>query len=258
MVDIRLISFSIILIFVTLYIIFYVIYPGSGCEDLLKGITPLNVKKNVVMPDVTQDKILGSGGSSVLGFFYLNLGDRTSNYVDKYTPLMEVENNWHLEISPAPKGKELISTRLRVQTNDGGTFKEEIIELPPIPKQKWILIAILREGRRFDIMYDNKIVASQRLENYPVVITSPLSVGDKGLDGSVIHIMINDKRMTPSEVERERVKYVDTNNTVLEANKIYMSLPNISLLAQCPSGLPCDSITKPPGNNLFEWKSPYA
>lgn len=258
METITFISFGVILVLITLYIIFYVIYPGSGSEDLLKEITPLNVKKNIVMPDVTQTKILGSSGSTVMGFFYLNMGDRTSSYVDKYAPLMEVDNNWYIEISPAPKGKDLISARLRIQTNDSGIFKQEIIELPAIPKQKWVFIAILREGRRFDVIYDNKIVASQRLENYPVIISSPLSVGNSGLDGSVVHIMINDRRLAPNEVERERVKYVDTNNTVLEANAISMSLPNIRLLAQCPPGLPCDAITKPPGNNLLEWESPYA
>ncbi len=258
METIKFLTFGVILVLLTLYIIFYVIYPGSDSEDLLKVMTPLNIKKNVVMPDVTQTKILGSSGSTVMGFFYLNMGDRTSSYVDKYTSLMEVDNNWYIEISPAPKGKDLISARLRVQTNDSGIFKQEIIELPAIPKQKWVFIALLREGRRFDVIYDNKIVISQRLENYPVIISSPLSVGNSGLDGSVIHILINDRRLAPNEVERERVKFVDTNNTVLEANKISMSLPNIRLLAQCPSGLPCDAITKPPGNNLLEWESPYA
>jgi hypothetical protein len=40
-------------------------------------------------------------------------------------------------------------------TNNSGTQQEEYIELPPIPRQKWICISILREGRRFDIIYDN-------------------------------------------------------------------------------------------------------
>lgn len=254
----QLILFGIVLLFVTLYIIFYVIYPGSGNEDVLKEMTVLKEKKNVVMPDVVQKKILGSGGSTVMGFFYLNMGDRTMNYVDKYTSLMEVENNWYLEISPAPKGKDLISARLRVKTNENGVTRDEIVELPSIPKQKWMFIVILREGRRFDVIYNNEIVASERLEYYPIVITSPLSVGNKGLDGSVIHILINNKRLTPNEVETTRLKFVDTNNTVLESNKISMSLPNIRLLAECPSGLPCDPIIKPPNNNLFEWITPYA
>jgi hypothetical protein len=85
-----------------------------------------------------------------------------------------------------------------------------------------------------------------------------LSVGSPGLDGSVIHVIINGKRLSPNEVERERVAHVDTNNMVLEANTINMSLPKIEWLASCPPGLPCDPVTKPPKNNLVEWNSPYA
>jgi hypothetical protein len=245
-----------ILLFITLYIIIYVIYPGSGNDDVLDKLTELKEKKDIVMPDIVQSKILGTNGSTVIGFFKLNSGDRTSKYTDSFIPLLQVENNWYLEVSSSPKDNT--SARLRVQTNDGGNIKDELIDLPQIPKQKWICIGILREGRRFDIIYDNKIVASQRLENYPVIISSPLSVGNKGLDGLVIHVLINNKRLTPNEVERERIKYVDTSNTVLEDNKINVSFPNLKLFAQCPSGLPCNTITKPPSSNLFEWSTPYA
>jgi len=137
-------------------------------------------------------------------------------------------------------------------------FREEIIDLPNIPKQKWVFLAILRDGRRFDVIYDNQLVASHRLEYYPVIISSPLSVGNKGLAGSVLHVLVNGTRLTPSEVERTRVGYVDTNNTVLESSWIASSFPSIGLFAQCPSGLPCDPITKPPANNLFQWRTPYA
>jgi len=255
---IAIVIFGIILIVVTSYIILYVIYPGSGNNDVLKTMLPLNEKKTVVTADDVQTKLLGSGGSTVMAFFKLDSGDRTSKFADQFTPLLYVDNNWYLEIAPAPVGKEKSAARLRVQTNHGGTVKSEFIELPPIPKQKWICIAILREGRRFDVIYDNKIVASQRLENYPVVVSSPLSVGNKGLDGNVIHIIINNERLGALDVERERVTHVDTNNVVLEGNPINVSFPVINLFAKCPSGLPCDTVTTPPANNLVAWKSPYA
>jgi hypothetical protein len=121
-----------------------------------------------------------------------------------------------------------------------------------------MFIAILRDGRRFDIIYNNEIVASQILEFYPVVISSSLFVGNSGLSGSVIHVIINNRRLTPSEIENERLRYVNTNGTVLEADSISVSLPALKLLAQCLPGLPCDSVTKPPSNNLLKWKSPYA
>ena len=253
-----LIIFGVILVLITLYIILYIIYPGSRNNDVLKNMTALNQKKDILMSDVTQQTLLSGSGSTIMAFIKLSDGDRTTKYFNSYTPLIQVDNNWYLEIAPAPAGKDGSAARLRVQTNNGGTLKQEIIELPQIPKQKWICIAILRDGRRFDVIYDNMIVASQRLENYPVVISSPLTIGNKGLDGSIIHVIVNNRRLSPTEVERERVAHVDTNNTVLEADSIDISLPGLKLFAQCPPGLPCDPITKPPSNNLFQWKSPYA
>jgi len=236
----------------------YVIYPSAGVNDVLSGMGSLSSKTDIVTPDVVQKTLLGTSGSTVMGFFKLNSGDRTSNYIDQYTPILQVANNWFLDISPSPVGKEHTSARLRIQVKGNDGLHTELIQLPSIPKQKWIFIAILRDGRRFDIIYDNKIVASHRLANYPVIISSPLSIGNKGIDGSVIHVMINNKRMTPNEVERERVRFIDTNNTVIEDNSISMSFPKFNLFAKCPSGLPCNTITQPPNDNLNQWYTPYA
>jgi hypothetical protein len=252
------IIFGVVLVLITLYIIVYKIYPGSGNKDLLPNKEHLSTKKDILTSDITQSNLLGTAGATVMGFFNLKNGDRTTKYSDSFTPLIQIENNWALEISPSPVGNDNTAARLRVQTSDGGSLKQEYIELPQLPKQKWIFIAILRDGRRFDVIYDNQIVASQTLEYYPVNISSPLSIGNKGLDGYVIHVMYNNTRLSPSQVERDRVAHVDTNNTVLEADYIDISFPALKLIAQCPPGLPCDPITRPPNNNLFEWKTPYA
>lgn len=255
---IALIIFGVILILTTLYIIVYVIYPGSGNNDVLTKMTPLNIKKDIVTSDVVQSTLLGTSGSTVMGYFYLLDGDKTPKYTNSFTPIMQIDNNWFLEVAPTPTGSTSSTARLRVQTNDGGQITPEIIQLPSIPKQKWTFIAVLRDGRRFDVIYNNQIVASQILEFYPVVISSPLSVGNTGLNGSVIHVMINGSRLTPSAVERERVAHVDTNGTVLEGDTIAISFPGLNLFAQCPPGLPCDPVTRPPNSNLMRWKTPYA
>ena len=254
---IALIVFGIILLLITYYIIVHVIYPSSGNNDVLQKMTKLDKKKDILTSDITQSKLLAGAGSTVMGYFYLLDGDKTKNFVNNYTPIIQVDNNWFLEISHSPNGNSS-AARLRVQTNDSGVLQQEIIELPQIPKQKWQFIAILRDGRRFDVIYNNEIVASQILEYYPATISSPLAVGNTGLSGSVIHVIINGTRLTPTQVERERVSHIDTNNTVLEADSIDISLPGLKLFAQCPPGLPCDPITKPPSSNLKQWKTPYA
>jgi len=247
-----------------IYYLFY--YSEVDMMDVLTTMTPLSANKMVVMSEQTQSTLLGTGSSTVMGFFNIQQGDRTTTYIDKlrpdeFKPLFQIANNWYFEISHGPNGYKQTNARIRIRTKDSsGIIKDEIMELQPLPKQKWICIAVLRDGRRFDVIYDNKIVSSQRLQNYPVVIGSPLSVGDKGLSGSVIHMIISGRRLTPTEVERERLKYVDTANMVIESNLIDISFPHLSLslFGQCPPGLPCDPITKPPRSNLLEWNTPYA
>ena len=240
-----------------IYVIYLIVYRPSGPQDVLPSLTPLNTKTDVMLPDIAQKKILGSSGSSVMGFFYLKGGDRTAHYGQRYLPLIQVENNWFLESMAGSHDKHKRSARLRVKTTQG-RVKEEIIDLPPIPMQKWVFIAVLREGRRFDVIYDGRIVASQRLENYPVIISSPLSVGQKGLGGSAIHVIVQEKRLTPTEVEKIHLTYVDSNHNILETNSIDMLLPFPKLSAQCPPGLPCSALTSPPQNGMKQWKSPYA
>lgn len=267
-----------LIICATIYLVVYRIYPGPKNQEVLLERVSLKKKKSVLMPDRVQTDLLGSAGSTVMGFFYLNQGDKTLRHglADAYTPLLQIENNWALEVTPSPKEKQGVSARLRIQTQQGGTFQYETMDLPSFPKQRWTHLAILREGRRFDVLYDSRIVASQRLEHYPVVIASPLSVGEKGLDGTVIHLKVNSRRLSPEEVERERKTHTDTNGMVTamqwelpssplpeEGDTSWASFftswnPFASLRAECPAGMPCDTVTKPPSNTLYGWRSPYA
>lgn len=251
------------IILLTLFYYFFM-YSGENTMDVLTTLTSLSEPKQIVNAEKVQSTLLEKGSSTVMGFFNLQQGDRTNTYIDKLRPdeyktLFQVANNWYFEISQGQGGNQNTNVRLRVTTkNSSGTATDEIIDIPSLPKQKWVCIAILRDGRRFDVMYDNKIVASQRLMNYPVVISNPLLLGNKGLSGSAIHVIISDRRLTPTEVDRERLKYVDTNNMIIESNAIDISFPNIRLFSQCPPGLPCDPVTQPPRSNLLHWKSPYA
>ncbi len=248
-----------ILIAITVYLIVFVIYPGGGNNDVLSTLTSLSEKKDIVMPDVTQKTFLGNNGGTIMGMFNFMNGDRTANYSNNYIPFLQIANNWYLEVSNAPNDKQTTSARLRVRTAaQGASTKDEMIDLPSIPKQKWIFIAVMRDGRRFDVIYDNKIVASQRLDQYPVVVSSPVSIGNKGLNGAAIHVIINATKLPPTDIERTRLSLVDTNKLVLEGNPINVSLPMISLLAECPSGLPCKPVTQPPANQSLTWSTPYA
>ncbi len=258
MTFIALVIFGIILILLTIYIIVYKIYPNVGNNDLLRSITALSQRTDLLYSDETKKQLLASSGSSIMGYFNIQSGDRTIKVGDSFVPMLQIENNWYLEVSPAPKHTADSAARLRIHSINAGKMEYEHIELPSIPKQKWMFIAILRDGRRFDVIYNNRIVASHTLKNYPSVISSPLSVGHSSLNGSVVHIIINSNRLSLQDVERERISHIDTNDNVLENNIFSFNFPGINIFAECPPGLPCDPITKPPSNNLLQWSTQYA
>jgi hypothetical protein len=224
--------------------IYYYLYSQS--DEIVKSIMPLNEKKDILMPDITQQKILGSSGTTVMAFFKLNLGDRTNTFNDVnnkvYSPLICVENNWYLETIASSTNTDAAQTRLRV-ANYSEQSLYDYVELPPIPKQKWVFIAILRDGRRFDVIYDNIIVASKRFPTYPTIISSPLSTGSKNLSGSVIHVIVKDSRISPNSVEYERKRHIDTNGVVIETGPIYSAFPTTAIFGICPPGASCDITT---------------
>ena len=251
-----------LLVVITFFFAMYYFYKGSSPNDLLPDLTPLNEPKDVGMPDMIHKKVLQSSGTSVMGFFKLLEGDRTPTMggKDEFTPLMSVPQNWAIEVSPAPMQGRPYAVQLRVAVKTATTVKETVIPLPSIPYQKWVFVAVLREGRRCDVIYDNRIVASHRLEHYPVHIVSPLTVGHKRFRGSVIHVMVTDRRMTPTEVETERTRFVDTNGMIPEDHSIQVLFPKFTLpyFSECPPGLPCQPVTRPPHDNLLKWSTPYA
>ena len=251
----------IIISIITCYIV-YTIYNTTSNIIVIKSKMPLEIKKDVVMPDETMKNILGSAGTTVMAYIKLQEGDRTSQYSDKnkdkFIPVIQVENNWYSEIiiiGIQSSNYKTNQARLRIKLFTTDDKKEEIINLLPIPKQKWVFIAILREGRRFDVIYDNKIIASHRVDKYPVVISSPLSIGNSSLSGMITHVMYNKKRLSLNEVERERLAHIDSNNVVIE-DTILSTFPLNKITSQCPPGFPC-TIDKLQ-DSLNEWDSPYA
>ncbi len=249
---------GLIIVMLIIYIVFYFISKRQDTTEILDTITPLDKNKPIYMPDKTKTDLLASSGSTVMGFVKLLDGDRTANYTTQYTPLIQVANNWYLEVSPSKNDTNMTSTRLRITTNKNGTKMDELVQLPDLVKQKWVFIAILRDGRRFDVIYDNKIVASHRLNNYPITVLGALSIGNKGLKGSIVHVMVNNTRLPPTVIEGTRITFIDTNNMVLEANDIDISFPLFQLFARCPPGFPCDTSITTPSSAIYKWKSPYA
>ena len=122
-----------------------------------------------------KEQLLLPGSSSLILFLNLQPGDKTADIKGHMTPLLNMAGIMLFEISPVPrkisrdftKSDNTLNTtaQIRVGTYGENGFEIEQITIPGLPLQKWICLGILREGRRIDVVYDNRIVASKRLNN---------------------------------------------------------------------------------------------
>lgn len=246
---------GVIVVAIITYIIIGYVYGKASIQDVAPSIISLSKQNPVFDSDSVQATLLTQGGSSVLGFLNVRFGDRTQTVGgDSFQTLLGVTGSFEFQVSPN-------AARLLV-TTAGPTPQKEIIELPKLPSQKWMFLAILRDGRRFDILYDDRIVASQRLNYFPQVIQNPLMVGNTMFLGNAIHILVAPSRLTPREAARQRAKLADTTGEPVAASgSATFGLPPIpfsGIKASCIPGLPCNPITKPPKNHMKAWSTPYS
>jgi hypothetical protein len=218
-----------------------------------------------------------------------------------YTPLFSIADVLTFEILAAPdagrQGKAMTQLAIRTQTNmdasgntldvSGNSAKAntytEFIVLPPLDLQKWTMISLVREGRRFDVYYNNKLVTSQKTM-FPlatIATQGPVLVGNPGFGGYSGAYNYIDSAMDGSSVAAAYAKQTDTRgapylqipetvkNTVQPTSKTIGSSFNFpglegvgfkypSMPSFCLSGS-CSSTPKvQPAKPWLEWDTAYA
>lgn len=181
-----------------------------------------------------------------------------------YFNLLNIGNVLRLEVLAAPDAgrQNQAQTQLVVRTVKMTTGKstpevnEETFTLPAVPFQKWVGITIAREGRRFDVYFNDTLVVSKRTQ-YSLdtsATASPIMSGDTRLFGQVSLPQRMNERLSASDVARLYNSKVDTNG-----------VPRLPMIGEdilkklnpCPDGKCLQAITVRPANPLYSWDTQY-
>jgi hypothetical protein len=206
--------------------------------------TSSDVRTNFLVP----------AGSTCLAYIYYSMNSKTP-ILGTQDPisLVSMGNSMKLEILPGGASSPP-KTRLLVQTQSSPAGFEEI-PVPMFPQQKWVQLAIVREGRRYTIYYNGIPVSSQRTNFFPVINSSQLTMGDKRLRGEFVGVKLVPTPLRLEEIKDELANTADTRNEPYKPSDIWSSLTNLG----CPNGLFCFSTGTPPTKDpLKMWESPYA
>lgn len=206
-----------------------------------------------------------------------------------YTQILSIADLVTIEVLTAPdagrQGKAMAQMTIKTYSKTASNSNQYTIEtlvLPPIPFQRWTMLTISREGRRFDVYYNNSLVLSKHTTNVPL-ITPDISVRPDGvlsgspyLNGEIALVDLEnrkytatdvatsygrkaDTRGTPYVVAQDSIGYRDTSGILPSYAPSFpgafsLSLPSVNL---CPSGNCLNLPTIRPKSPLYDFHTMY-
>ena len=215
------------------------------------GYVPLINLNNVVTLEV-----LGSPDSSRQNKAAIQLTIKTQS-----SALIEdiSQNTINPSLNPVGDGSVNAVSQLYIET----------FILPPIPYQKWVMISISREGRRFDIYYNDTLVLSKYTSTniYNEVTNSLISIGNESINGQSGFFNLYKSIQSALNISTQYNSFINTRGSPLFSAppptisfdvNVSSQIGVASLPSICSSGDCIKSPTNPPAKPYYEWTSSYA
>ena len=147
-----------------------------------------------------------------------------------YQRVFTIHGIYTLEVMNVPDASRPngVAAQLTVRTgnisNGVQVTQVETISLPPIDRQKWVMITIAKEGRRVDVYYNNSLVLSKKMLSVISTLTNntPLIVGNPLLSGQIGGLTFLPDRQSINDVSST---YAKTTNTRGDPT-IFITTPN--------------------------------
>lgn len=198
-----------------------------------------------------------------------------------YTPIFNVAGIVALEVLMAPdasrQGKAMVHLTVKTEgpsltTGVPATQKYiETLRLPELAIQGWTMVTVAREGRRFDVYYNDRIVLSQKTmympSNTPIASNfRGIVSGSTGLGGKIGLMNVYDYRLSSVDVAGIYSSSVDTRGRPfindptgstggIISTRLGDYLPQITI---CPPGGCISAPVVRPASPLYDWSSSYA
>jgi hypothetical protein len=166
---------------------------------------------------------------------------QSNSYLSK---LLAIDNSLEFWASgyTSENDKPYVPALLKIKTSsDSSKYFMESISLPALSLQRWTVVTIVKEGRRFDIYYGTNLVKSKLLEYIPVPPSAKdWYAGNPKWKGSIGLFKCFNGSISSEQIEEDVSNLVDTRGVPLYFNNMNFiktlksaELPSLT----CPFGM---------------------
>jgi hypothetical protein len=217
----------------------------------------MNISTKLGGPGDARDKFLVPPGATLMVYLFCAVNSKTPQIGATQDPITILQIGSTLQLQILPGG---VSTKPKTRLNiltQGPNSSYETIELADFPEQKWVHLSIVREGRRYTVYYNGKVVASQRTQYFPVINSSQFKIGDPRLQGQYVRPRLAPTPYHSDEIQQDMLSSSDTRHEPYKYNDVTAFFQY--MFSGCPKGLFCFSTPQTPSTNpLKMWQTPYA
>ena len=251
---------------ITIYLIYYSIQyfllpkppQRIGPEEI-----NLSTSTQVISSEELKKSWTGTSGSSLIFYINPSIKDRTSVSGNEYASVVQIGTKQTFKILvAADAGRGYSSSPAQFEIYVKSCSVPEVIDIPNFPLQRWTAVVIVRQGRKFSIYLNGKLMASHMSTAMPDFDdTQPLRTGDSRLSGQIALMSLAPYPMQLDEVRSTVEATVDTSGKPYFSSNILSVLPfSIDFMnfnPMCPGGN-C-GLKQPAKTRPFEhWTSSYA
>jgi hypothetical protein len=248
-------------IFVITYLVYnllqYILLPKPANRIGLEQID-ISQSTQVISSEELKKAWTSTSGSTLL--FYINpmIKDRTSHSGNEYASILKIGTKQSLKLLVAPdagRGQSLAPAVFEVFVK--GSAVPDRFDIPNMSLQKWSSIAIVKNGRKFNIFVNGRLVATHMCTAMPDFDeTQPLRIGDSRMGGKIALMSLASYPMEADEVRSFLAANLNADGKpYLSSDLAFLPIPTFNLSFGCPGGN-CTNATKP--GPFEQWTSPYA
>jgi hypothetical protein len=217
------IFFIVIIAILVSYIVLMYLRPSS-----MALLTPnegrLDRRIQLAQSDQVRNLWLSPSASTFNIYLYFDPNQRTSSISTSPTDILTLFNigsSFEFQILTPGVSKSEHSVRIRVKTASPSGTMDEYISAPSLPIQKWTLLSIVRDARRYTIYYNNKPISSGRTTDYPIIQSGSMYIGNEAIKGHFKKPQLISYAWTNYDITNYMSKTADTRGKPYENSTVY-------------------------------------